>query len=260
MNITSNPSHHKLGMRRGGVVGWIGSCKELWPIRTRIHSVILCHIMLLMILLVASASAQRCDEFDVFEAVKLRTAHVKDEAGPRLYFHQSGTGCPEGKGCQAKAYLVPGDQVLLMEAEGPFVCAVFRGAKRDTAGWLPRAGLIINPPSSVPTREDWLGRWVLADNLILVEPKAGDRLFFKGWAFTPPYSLSDFDLETVPKGSKVVYRLARCAITLHWVDGLIVANNTLGCTGAGNSFSGIYVRRALTTDPEDEPPELRDKR
>lgn len=209
---------------------------------------------------ISNASAKHCDEFDVFQATELRTGLVKSEAGPRLYFHQSGTDCPGGKACQAKAYLVPGDRVLLIEAEGPFVCAVFRGAKRDTGGWLPRAGLIINTPSAVPTREDWLGRWVLADNLILVEPKAGDRLFFKEWAFTPPYSLSDFDLETVPKGSTVVYRFAQCAITLRWVDGLIVVNNTLGCTGAGNSFSGIYVRRALTTNPEDEPPEMRDKR
>jgi hypothetical protein len=47
---------------------------------------------------------------------------------------------------------------------------------------------------------------------------------------------------------------------LRWLAGFILANNTSDCTGTGNSFYGIYIRTALTTDPADETPEAAGKR
>ncbi|GGE61192.1 hypothetical protein GCM10011317_18660 [Niveispirillum cyanobacteriorum] len=82
--------------------------------------------------------------------------------------------------------------------------------------------------------------------------EGGGKLYIKGVAFTPPYYLSDFDVETAPKGNKVVYKSAGCTITLRWLAGFILAKDTFGCTGTGNSLYGIYIRTALTTDPADE--------
>lgn len=206
-------------------------------------------------LLPATASARYCTEMAVHDAKNLRSGLVKNDAGPRLYFQRSAAPCPGGADCRATAYLVPGDRVFLADEKGPYVCAMFRGKKRDTAGWLPRAGLDIDATPAPPAREDWLGRWRSAENVILVDPKEGGKLFFKGWAFTPPYYLSDFDVETVPKGNQVTYKFAGCTIKLRWLAGFILANNTSDCTGTGNSFYGIYTRTALTTDPADETPE-----
>lgn len=217
-------------------------------------------IAVTLVLLPTTSSARDCDEFAVYDANNILSGLVKNVAGQRLYFQRSAAQCPGGADCKATAYLVSGDRVFLADDRGPYVCAMFRGKKRETAGWLPRAGLDIDATPAPPTREDWLGRWRTGENLILVEPKDGGKLFFEGWAVAPPYYLSSFDTETVPKGNQVIYKFARCTIKLRWLAGFILATNTLGCTGSGNSFTGIYVRRALTTDPENEPPELRDKR
>lgn len=217
-------------------------------------------LVLSHLLVAADTIAQDCSDLNIYDAENLHSAIVKNVAGQRLYFQRSAAQCPGEAGCKATAYLVPGDRVFLADDKGPYVCAMFRGKKRETAGWLPRAGLDIDATPAPPTREDWLGRWRTGENLILVEPKDGGKLFFEGWAVAPPYYLSSFDTETVPKGNQVIYNFARCTIKLRWLAGFILATNTLGCTGSGNSFTGIYVRRALTTDPEDEPPELRDKR
>ncbi|WP_158659744.1 hypothetical protein [Niveispirillum cyanobacteriorum] len=39
---------------------------------------------------------------------------------------------------------------------------------------------------------------------------------------------------------------------MRWLAGFILAKDTFGCTGTGNSLYGIYIRTALTTDPADE--------
>lgn len=156
----------------------------------------------------ADTIAQDCSDLNIYDAENLHLAIVKHDAGPRVYFQRLGANCPGGADCQATADLVPGDRVFLADEKGAYVCAMFRGKKRDTAGWLPRAGLDIDATPAPPAREDWLGRWRSAENLILVDPKAGGKLFFKGWAFTPPYYLSDFDVETLPKGNQVTYKFA----------------------------------------------------
>ncbi|AUN29744.1 hypothetical protein C0V82_05550 [Niveispirillum cyanobacteriorum] len=127
----------------------------------------------------ADTIAQDCSDLNIYDAENLHSAILKNESGPRLYFQRSAEHCPGGADCQAKAYLVPGDRVFLADEKGPYVCAMFRGKKRDTAGWLPRARLNIDATSAPPTREDWLGRWRTGENWFLVDAKEGGSCTLK---------------------------------------------------------------------------------
>jgi hypothetical protein len=68
--------------------------------------------------------------------------------------------CPSTENaCRLKAYLVPGDEVLVDAADGPYVCAVFKSqGGTETRGWLPRAALQIAPAEPAPARQ-WDGKW-----------------------------------------------------------------------------------------------------
>lgn len=199
------------------------------------------------------ASAKTCDNFFVLESKQPRTAIVTSDAGSRLHFQRDGAKCPGEKGCDTKAYLLPDDKVFIVDDGDQWVCAYFNGPKRDTVGWLPRAALIIDTTPALPVQDDWVGRWHSKENLLLFERRQGGRLFVRGWAVGEGYSLSAFDVETTPTGNQVVYKGARCRITLRWVAGFILASNTQDCVGAGNTYYGVYHRTALTTDPKDDP-------
>src|SRR5215510_15680892 len=56
--------------------------------------------------------------------------------------------CPSAeRGCRLRAYLVPGDEVLVDTADGPYVCTFFKSQRgTETRGWLPRAALQIAQP------------------------------------------------------------------------------------------------------------------
>ena len=68
--------------------------------------------------------------------------------------------CPSAEsGCRLKAYLVPGDEVLVDTADGPYVCTFFKSqGGTETRGWLPRAAVQIAPSEPAPQRQ-WDGKW-----------------------------------------------------------------------------------------------------
>jgi hypothetical protein len=109
------------------------------------------------------------------------------------------------------------------------------------------------PPA--PKKQDWVGRWRVGENTVLIDDRNRENLRFKGWArHMASFSLSDFEFFTLPKGNKVVDKSAggECVVTIRWVATLLLVNSTQYCVGAANSFDGVYRRTALTTDPKDE--------
>jgi hypothetical protein len=68
--------------------------------------------------------------------------------------------CPSAESaCRLKAYLVPGDEVLMGAADGAYVCALFKSPRAiETTGRLPRTALELVPPQPAPARE-WEGKW-----------------------------------------------------------------------------------------------------
>src|SRR5919204_6584616 len=78
------------------------------------------------------------------ELNKVAPARVVTEE-PRLHFVASGgertSGCPSAaSACRLRAYVMPGDEVLVDLTDAAYVCAFFKSqGGTETRGWLPRA-------------------------------------------------------------------------------------------------------------------------
>lgn len=199
----------------------------------------------------AHASIKTCSLFFIARSKQPLAAHVVSTAGPRLYFQRNAAQCPGGADCNAKAYLLPNDKVIIDDDGGQWLCAIYRGTKVDTTGWLPRASLVIDTTPSLPTKQDWIGRWEYGHNTLLFDDRPGKVLFFRGFAITPPWFTSWEESEVTPVGNKIAHKDSTCRITMRWVSGMILASNTRECVGSGNSYYGLYVRTALATAPEE---------
>jgi hypothetical protein len=84
---------------------------------------------------------------------------------PRVHFiagpDKRRPACPSlQSNCKLKAFLVPGDEVLVNVTEqGPYGCATFKGQNWImTRGFLPRAALQVTSPAQIPAQQ-WEGKW-----------------------------------------------------------------------------------------------------
>jgi len=85
-----------------------------------------------------------------------KEARVNFIAGPSKRM----SACPSAEtACRLRAYVVPGDEVLVDTPDATCVCYFFNeGGSTETRGWLPRAALQIVPPQPAPARQ-WDGKW-----------------------------------------------------------------------------------------------------
>src|SRR6478672_3210998 len=83
---------------------------------------------------------------------------------PRVYFvagaNARASACPSAaSACRLRAYVMPGDEVLVDPTDGPYLCAFFKSqGGTETRGWLPRASLELVPAAPAPARQ-WDGNW-----------------------------------------------------------------------------------------------------
>ncbi|SNS57219.1 MULTISPECIES: hypothetical protein [unclassified Azospirillum] len=212
-------------------------------------------VILIAALFPFAASAAECDDYSLSWSKAPKAGTVKADQGPRLHFQRVEAGCPGSDTCKAKAYLVPGDKVILDDTGETWICAYFQGPKRGTFGWLPRTALAIEDKPPVPRKQDWVGRWRVGENLILIDDTQGPKLHFEGWARRmATFSLSMFEFTKSPSSNKVIDKSGggTCVVKIYWLAELLLVNNTMDCAGLGNSFIGVYRRTALTTDPKAE--------
>jgi hypothetical protein len=192
--------------------------------------------------------------------------------GPRVNFVKSADiqkGCPSGAAsCRDKAYLVPGDEVVIIGSGDPFVCASFVGPKgQGTEGFLPRAAITI-APSQPAAAESWIGRWRGSpEQEIVIGKGAGqDRLKVKGdatyGALDPErvkrgaVNLGSLEGEAPVQGTTLSFAMGEngtlafdkgdeyeCKVRLRRLGPyLLVKDNTM-CGGMNVTFTGIYRRR-----------------
>ena len=188
----------------------------------------------------------------------------------RLYFiaGASKRSCPSAeRACKLRAYLVPGDEVLVDAAEGPYVCAFFKSQHGpETRAWLPRAALQIVPPEAAPARQ-WAGKWERDREAQIIIKSDGDEVEVAGsamWGSYDPQRVRrgavhvgelegkgrpqgqmlaigfDPDRSTLPPGGGVPPD--NCAAKLELYDRYLVVEDNGGCGGLNVSFTGTYVR------------------
>jgi hypothetical protein len=116
----------------------------------------------------------------------------------RLHFiaGASKPSCPSAeRACRLRAYVVPGDEVLVDAAEGPYVCTFFKSQRgTETRAFLPRAALQIAPPEARPARQ-WAGNWERDREAQIIIKSSGDELAVSGSALWGSY-----DPERVRRG------------------------------------------------------------
>jgi hypothetical protein len=89
--------------------------------------------------------------------------------------------CPSAKSsCRLKAFLVPGDDVLVIARDGPYVCATFKSPQGvETSGWLPKAALAVLAPKTI-SAQAWDGKWRDGVEAEIVLKSHGDEVEVRG--------------------------------------------------------------------------------
>jgi hypothetical protein len=174
--------------------------------------------------------------------------------------------CPSTESaCKLKAFLVPGDAVLVNATDGPFVCAMFKSqAGVETRGWLPRATLQIAPPEAAPAQK-WAGKWRRDRGAGIVLKSDGDNVKVSGsaiWGDSDPQRVKrgavhegELDDSGKPRGQALAigYDPGRsglappedadgCAARLQLFGRYLLVKDNGKCGGANVSFTGLYVR------------------
>jgi len=191
---------------------------------------------------------------------------------PRLYFvagaGERTPGCPSAaSACRLRAYVMPGDEVLVDLTDAAYVCAFFKSqGGTETRGWLPRASLELVAPAPAPARQ-WDGNWQRDREARIVIKSHGDEVEVSGSAMWGGY-----DPERVRRGGVHVGELSgtgrprgqtlaigydpdrssfppaqdqapdACAAKLDLYGRYLVVEDNRGCGGINVSFTGTYVR------------------
>jgi hypothetical protein len=184
------------------------------------------------------------------EEAGYRLARAVGQKGARVYFYGDDEGCPSPR-CRLKAYIVPGDEVIVSRTFGDWVCAWYQPAKGfETVGWIQAHELSLAAPEGDPPAAAWEGEWVSYDNAIDIrrEGRSG-RLRVKGdavWKGANPgqVHVGDIDKTAAPTGG--VLRLGDdiCRVTLRLVGRYLLVGDNKQCGGLNVTFDGVYRRRA----------------
>ena len=187
------------------------------------------------------------------DAEEFRPARVTGARGSRAYFYGDDEGCPgPAAKCRQKAYVVPGDEVLVSRTFGDWYCAWFQPARgSETVGWLQADRLGVSEPAANPPLAMWLGAWGFYDNsLSLGRGRRAGVLRVEGnatWVGANPGNVHVGEVagEAAPAGNvlKVGDAEDDCRLTLRLVGPYLVASDNKQCGGMNVTFDGVYRRR-----------------
>ncbi|WP_262296868.1 hypothetical protein [Microvirga sesbaniae] len=191
---------------------------------------------------------------------------------PRVNFVKRavfGKGCPNSSAaCKDKAYLVPGDEVVISGGDGDFLCASYPGRKGVvTDGWLPRGAVSAVPEEPVAAPHGWIGTWDSGpEQTIRIEAGAQGTLRIKGdatWGASDPgrvargaVNIGELDGEAPVRGAMLSFGMgedgplpydeadeADCRVQLRRLGAYLLVRDNAMCGGHNVTFTGIYRRR-----------------
>jgi hypothetical protein len=186
-------------------------------------------------------------EYDDF-----RVGTVSGRKGTRSYFFGDDRDeCP-GRNCQLKAYLVPGDNVIVSHTYNGFVCAWFAPSKGNhTVGWIKADTLDIADPDPAPAIAKWLGEWKYAENdIVITDNKLAGFLNVTGNALWKGLGdnvhIGELDGRFATEGNLLEYSDGDdeydCKATMRLIGEFLVVSDNMNCGGVNVSFSGVYRR------------------
>jgi len=194
------------------------------------------------------------------------------DLSPRVNFVKRASvqkSCPNNTAaCQDKAYLVPGDEVVVTGARGEFVCATYVSAKgRVSNGWLPRAAVTTVPEQPQIQSRDWLGTWRSGpeQEIVIGAPGSADKLTITGdasWGASDPEKvktgsvhMGELNGEAAPRGAELSFGMGEngtvpydkaeetdCRVQMRRLGSYLLVRDNNMCGGANVSFTGVYRR------------------
>jgi hypothetical protein len=191
----------------------------------------------------------------------LALGHVTS-AADRVHFVKDAAaqpGCPSrAPACAERAYLVPGDRVIISARRDVFICATYINAKGGArAGWLP-ADAVASDKAEPVALADWLGEWHHNDGAdeghITVKAGTGGALRIGGSATyggNDPGRVERGDIiaagiksDVTPGGDRLSFTGDNdCKVWMQRLGPWLVANDDGKCGGDGATFRGVYTRQ-----------------
>ncbi|MBM3595477.1 MAG: hypothetical protein FJX31_06785 [Alphaproteobacteria bacterium] len=111
---------------------------------------------------------------------------VINRTAERAVFQDDSEGCQsEGKDCATKAYVVPGDTVIISRVRNGYACAFYPSKGGGTAGWLPTRQINLTPIDARTMPERWIGSSSSEGNPRLAITQRLGRLRVTGKAWWP---------------------------------------------------------------------------
>jgi hypothetical protein len=189
------------------------------------------------------------------DAAEFRTARVVGAKGSRAYFHgDEDEDCPSAK-CRKKAYLIPGDKVIVSRSLGDWLCAWYQPSKGgETVGWIPAHRLsVAETLKSLPSA--WLGKWEFYYQTLDIGRDARTGLLrvegvalWKG--FGDNIHTGAVSGAARPEGNVLVVEEDICRVNLRLVGAYLVVTDNSDCGGMNVRFDGVYrKKRAGRTPP-----------
>jgi hypothetical protein len=201
----------------------------------------------------------------------LTLGHISS-AADRVHFVKDAaaqSGCPSrAPACAERAYLVPGDHVIISARRDAFVCATYINSQGgDRSGWLPADA--VAGDSTVPVAlADWSGNWSRAEARITVKAGKAGALQIKGEATfgardpdrvkRGAVNTGEIEGDVTPAGDHLSFAIAvddgailpvdkgdelSCKVWMQRIGPWLIVNDNGNCGGHKVTFGGFYTRR-----------------
>lgn len=171
----------------------------------------------------------------------------------RVYFRDDVEGCPDGKKCRKKSYVIPGDEVIVSRTYGNFACAWFQPKSGyETVGWIPVSVLNFKT-GRAGGPSDFEGSWRFYDNTVTIRQKKAPgtwqvtgEAFWKGLGDN--IHIGELEGEGRSTGSRLEYGdpaggQYECLARFIRVGRYLIGSDNGNCGGANVTFNGVYVRK-----------------
>jgi hypothetical protein len=205
------------------------------------------------------AVARECrDVTDRASFAELNIAEVKPDRA-RVSFSNPVCTATAAKACEMKAFVVPGDVVLVGEVFDAAACAIFVNAKGQlTSGLLPNASLRAPKVKLRETSDALVGNWTRTEASMFITPTSKGTLSVtgqatygatdKGRVTRGAVNMGEVAFAGQPKANRIADGWDKkddpaCAVDMIALGPYLVVADNRACGGANVSFTGIYRRR-----------------
>ncbi len=184
------------------------------------------------------------------EISEFKMATVQGASGSKVHFYDESVSCPDVNNhqCQKKAYLIPGDQVIVSKQDRDFACVWYEPSKMDaneTVGWLPVSSLKIQEQNPVFDVTGLLGDWKDGQNTVSIKTTVNQGQYLltgEAVLVVNPENIRTGNVSGFiePVGRSIQITDAACIWRAFAVGSFLVVSDNMECGGAYVTFTGVY--------------------